>query len=217
MTRTLGPFPIFPTMSTFVRCINDGLDFPANIHVLERLSLNVTFTEFLRFIHQPDSNWVSRSPARSRFNSAGQPVLTAHPINPAWRPCYRRDPDAPIVSTVMRQIRGITYGFLTYLNRIGARELPVPSMAKSPETPDSKGLETTNLLSHEIDWLFAHLQSKCQFSVELQLCRFLLAVARYTTIPLADLSPDTQHVGLLSQFMTYPRSPEPGDPPRCSP
>lgn len=38
MTRTLSPFPIFPTMSTFVRCINDGLDFPANIHVLERLS-----------------------------------------------------------------------------------------------------------------------------------------------------------------------------------
>lgn len=37
MTRTLSPFPIFPIMSTFVRCINNGLDFPANIHVLERL------------------------------------------------------------------------------------------------------------------------------------------------------------------------------------
>lgn len=263
-------------MPTFVRCINDGLDFPANIHVLERLSKvdesclpvemcrhaadfilesmrikrtpwpgrysdysavlqmalnwsflvdrrpitqwdNAAFTEFLGFISQPDCNWISRSPAGSRFNSAGQPVLTAQPINPAWRPCYRRDPDAPIVSTVMRQVRGITYGFLSYLNRIGVREQPAPAMAKSPEVPDSKGLETANFLSHEIDWLFAYLQSKCQFDVELQLCRFVLAVARFTTIPLADLSPDAQHVGLLSQFMTYPRSPEPGDPPRCSP
>lgn len=276
MTWTLTPFPIFPTMSAFVRCVNDGLDFPANVHILERLSqvdqsclpvamcrhaadfilesmqikrtpwagryrdysavlqmaLNwsflvdrrpmtawdgAAFTEFLCFISRPDPNWISLSPAGSRFSSAGQPSLVAQPINPAWRPCYRRDPDAPIVSTVMRQVRGIIYSFLTYLNRIGAREEPAPAMAKPPEAPDSKGLESSNLLPHEIDWLFEHLQNKCHSDDELQVCRFVLAVARYTTIPLADLSANDQHVGLLSQFMTYPRPPERGDPPRCSP
>lgn len=147
MTRTLSPFPIFPTMSTFVRCINDGLDCPANIHVLERLSKvdesclpvemcrhaadfilesmcikrtpwpgrysdysavlqmalnwsflvdrrpitqwdNAAFTEFLGFISQPDCNWISRSPAGSRFNVAAPPLCCTENLHdkPALRP-----------------------------------------------------------------------------------------------------------------------------------
>lgn len=38
MTRHQSPFPIFPTMADFVRCINEQLDFPANIHVRLRLA-----------------------------------------------------------------------------------------------------------------------------------------------------------------------------------
>lgn len=156
MNWTLNPFPIFPTMSTFVRCLNEGMDFPANVHVQRRLSdvdpsclpvemcrhaadfilesmqtkqtpwasryldytavlqmaLNWSFlvdrrpmtewdneslTRFLHFIKQPDDNWISQSTAGCRFLFRGHPILTKQPINPAWRPCYRPDPEAPVV------------------------------------------------------------------------------------------------------------------------
>lgn len=38
MTKTMPPFPIFPKMSVFVRDVNTDEKFPANIHVLQRLS-----------------------------------------------------------------------------------------------------------------------------------------------------------------------------------
>ncbi|AWM92346.1 hypothetical protein DJ564_16735 [Pseudomonas sp. 31-12] len=275
MNWTSNPFPIFPTMWVFVRCLDEGMDFPANIHVLRRLSdidpscrpvemcrhaadfilesmqikqtpwagrysdytsvlhmaLNWSFlvdrrpmtewdteslTRFLHFIKQPDDNWVAQSPAGFRFLLSGYPALTNQPINPSWRPCYRPDPKAPIVSTVMRQVHGVTFHFLQYLWRIGVRKQPAPVMAKPPETPSDKGLDAANLSPLEMDWLFAHLERWRLTSPEYEMCRFMLAVARFTTIPLSGLSRDGQHVGLLSQFMTYQHPPEPVDPPRCS-
>lgn len=69
------------------------------------------------------------------FVFRGQPVFTTQPINPAWRPCYRRAPEIPIVSTVMRKVHGITFHFLNYLWRAGVRGQPAPVMARPPETP----------------------------------------------------------------------------------
>ncbi|MFD2642737.1 hypothetical protein [Pseudomonas japonica] len=89
-------------------------------------------------------------------------------------------------------------------------------MAKTPETPPDKGLAAANLSHKEMDWLFAHLEYWRHISPEYEMCRFMLAVARFTTIPLARLCRDGQYVGLLSQFTTYARPAKPGDPPRCS-
>ncbi|MBF4560346.1 hypothetical protein H7698_30225 [Pseudomonas sp. p50] len=275
MNRMSNPFPIFPTMSAFVRCLNEGMDFPANIHVLRRLSevdpsclpfemcrhaadfilesmqtkqtpwasryldytsvlqmaLNWSFlvarqpmtewdseslTRFLHFINKPDDSWISQITAGCRFVFRGQPVLTKQPINPAWRPCYRRAPETPIVSTVMRKVHGITYHFLNYLWRAGVRGQPAPVMAKPPDTPPNKGLDAANLSPLELDWLFAHLENWRFSKPEYELCRSMLGVARFTTIPLADLSRDGPHVGLLSQFLIYPRPPKPGDASRSS-
>lgn len=276
MPQTLNPFPIFPTMSVFVRCINAGMDFPANIHVLERLSqvdqssrplemcrhaadfilesmqirqtpwagryldytavlqtvLNWsfivdrqpisewdydTFTRFLCFIKLPDANWITSHPAGNRFQSRRQPALTEEPINPAWRPCARANRETPIVSTVMRQVHRITYRFLAYLSRIGVRNQPAPVISKVPETPPDKGLQTANLSPHEMDWLFAHLENRQRSNLHHEACRFLLATARYTDIPMVDLADDGRGAGLLSQFMTYPRPPRLGDSLRLSP
>ncbi|WLH54629.1 hypothetical protein [Pseudomonas tolaasii] len=276
MTQTLNPFPIFPTMSVFVRCINEGLDFPANIHVLHRLSqvdqssrpvemcrhaadfilesmqtrqtpwagryldytavlqtaLNWsflidrqpisdwdqdTFTRFLHFINLPDANWIASHAAGDRFQSQGQPVLIEQPINPKWRPCVRADREAPIVSTVMRQVHRVTYRFLVYLARTGIRNQPAPVISNMPETPPDKGLQTANLSPQEMDWLFAHLEKRRRSNLHHEVCRFLMAAARYTDIPMVDLADDGRGAGLLSQFMTYARPPRPGDPPRCSP
>ena len=275
MNWTSNPFPIFPTMSTFVRCLNEGMDFPANVHVQRRLSDvdpscqpvemcrhaadfiiesmqtkptpwdsryldytsvlqmalnwsflidrrpmtewdNETLTRFLHFIKQPDDNWISQSTAGCRFLFRGHPILTKQPINPAWRPCYRPVPEAPIVSTVMRKVHGITFHFLNYLWRIRVRKQPAPVMAKTPETPADKGLAAANLSHKEMEWLFAHLEYWRHTSPEYEMCRFMLAVARFTTIPLARLCRDGQYAGLLSQFMTYTRSAKLGDPPGCS-
>ncbi|WP_455922640.1 hypothetical protein [Pseudomonas putida] len=277
MNQTLNPFPIFPMMSAFVRCINEGMDFPANVHVLQRLSevdqssrpfemcrhaadfilesmqirqtpwagryLDYTavlhdalnwsflidrrpisdwdedaFTRFLRFIKLPDDNWIISPPARVRFLSHGQPALFEQPINPVWRPCVRIDRETPIVSTVMRQVHRITYHFLAYLSRIGVRSQPAPVISNVPETPLDKGLQKVNLSPHEMDWLFAHLESRPRSNLYHEVCRFLLAAARYTNIPLLDLAQDRRGgAGLLSQFMTYSRPRGPADPPRCSP
>lgn len=270
-----NPFPIFPTMSAFVRCLNEGIDFPANIHVLRRLSavepsclpfemcrhaadfilesmqtkqtpwasryldytsvlqmaLNWSFlvdrrpmsewdseslTRFLHFIKQPDDNWVSQSTAGCRFLFRGHPVITKQPINPDWRPCYRRDPKTPIVSTVMRKVHGITFHFLNYLWRVGVRGQPAPVMAIPPETPSDKGLDAANLSPLELDWLFEYLENSRFTNPGYEMCRFILGVARFTTIPLAGLSRDDLHVGLLSQFLIHPRPPEPDYPPRSS-
>lgn len=270
-----NPFPIFPKMSAFVRCLNEGMDFPANVHVLRRLSdvdpsclpfemcrhaadfilesmqtkqtpwasrymdytsvlqmaLNwsflvdrqpitewdcESFTRFLHFIKQPDENWISQRTAGYRFLFRGHPVLTKQPINPAWRPCYRPAPDNPIVSTVMRKVHGITFHFLNYLWRAGVRGQSAPVMAKPPETPPNKGLDTANLSPLELHWLFAHLENWRFSNPEYELCRFMLGVARFTTIPLAGLCRDGAHAGLLSQFLIYPRPPKPIDASRSS-
>jgi hypothetical protein len=104
-----------------------------------------SLTRFLHFIKQPDDNWVAQSPAGFRFLLSGYPALTNQLINPSWRPCYRPDPKAPIVSTVMRQVHGVTFHFLQYLWRIGVRKQPAPVMAKPHETPSDKGLDAANL------------------------------------------------------------------------
>ncbi|PZW64979.1 hypothetical protein F475_01053 [Pseudomonas sp. URMO17WK12:I6] len=75
------------------------------------------------------------------FVFRGQPVFTTQPINPAWRPCYRRAPETPIVSTVMRKVHGITFHFLNYLWRAGVRGQPAPVMARPPEPPPNKSLD----------------------------------------------------------------------------
>lgn len=247
MTQTLNQFPIFPTMSVFVRCINDGMDFPANTHVLHCLSqvdqssrpvemcrhaadfilesmqtrqnpwagrsldytavlqtaLNWsflvdrqpisdwnqdTFTRFLHFIKLPDANWITSHAAGDRFQSQRQPVLIEHPINPKWRPCVRTDRETPIVSTVMRQVHRITYRFLVYLARIGIRNQPAPVISDVPETPPDKGLQTANWSPHEMDWLFAYLENRHRSNLHHEVCRFLLAAARYTDIPEEMLS-----------------------------
>ena len=38
MNQPQDPFPIFPQMAVFVRCVNEGLDFPFNTHVEKRLA-----------------------------------------------------------------------------------------------------------------------------------------------------------------------------------
>lgn len=141
----------------------------------------------------------------------GQPVFTTQPINPAWRPCYRRAPETPIVSTVMRKVHGITFHFLSYLWRAGVRGQPAPVMARPPETPPNKSLDTANLSPLELDWLFAHIESRRFTDPEYEVYRFILAVARFTTIPLAGLSQDGLHVGLL---LIYPRPTASQPPPR---
>lgn len=142
---------------------------------------------------------------RKKFQ--GQPVLTDQPINPKWRPCVRADSETTIVSTVMRQVHRITYRFLDYLARIGIgiRNQPAPVVSNMPKTP------------LEMDWLLAHLENRRSSNLHHEVCRFLLAAARYTDIPMVDLADDGRGAGLLSQFMTYPRPPRSGDPPRCSP
>jgi hypothetical protein len=116
----------------------------------------------------------------------------------------------------MRKVHGITFHFLNYLWRAGVRGQPAPVMAKPPETPPNKGLDAANLSPLELDWLFAHLENWRFGNPEYELCRFMFGVARFTTIPLAGLSRDGPHVGLLSQFLIYPRPPKPGDASRSS-
>lgn len=152
---------------------------------------------------------------RKKFQ--GQPVLTDQPMSPKWRPCVRADREATIVSTVMRQVHRITYRFLDYLARIGIRNQPAPVVSNMPKTPLDKGLQTANLSPQEMDWPFAHLENRRISNLHHEVCQFLLAAARYTDIPMVDLADDGRGAGLLSQFMTYPRPPRSGDPPRCSP
>lgn len=250
-------------MSVFVRCLYEGMAFPANVHVLRRLSdvdpsclpfemcrhaadfilesmqtkqtpwasryLDYTsvlqmalnwsflvdrrsiadwdsesFMRFLHFIKQPDENWVSQRTSGCRFLFSGHPVLKKQPINPDWLPCYRPSPENPIVSTVMRKVHGITFHFLNYLWRARVRGQLAPVMAKPPDTPPNKGLDAENLSPLELDWLFALLENWRFSNLEYELCRIMLGVARFTTIPLAGLSGDGPHVGLLSQFIIYP-------------
>jgi hypothetical protein len=87
-------------------------------------------------------------------------------------------------------------------------------MARPPETPPNKSLDTANLSPLELDWLFAHIESRRFTDPEYEVYRFILGVARFTTIPLAGLSQDGLHVGLLSQFLIYPRPTASQPPPR---
>ena len=68
-----------------------------------------------------------------------------------------------------------------------------------------------------MDWLFAHLENLGSSNLHHEVCRFLLAAARYTDIPMVDLADDGRGAGLLSQLMTYARPPRSADPPRRSP
>jgi hypothetical protein len=63
-------------------------------------------------------------------------------------------------------------------------------MARPPETPPNKSLDTANLSPLELDWLFAHIESRRFTDPEYEVYRFILGVARFTTIPLAGLSQD---------------------------
>lgn len=259
MTRPQTPFPIFPPMADFVRCINEQLDFPANIQVRLRLAdvdssclpfemcshaaefilecmqikrtpwagrysdytavlhlaLNWSFlidrkpltdwdeeslSRFLAYVKCPDDSWISIASVRTRFVKNSSSILTERLINPAWRPCFRPHSDTQIVSVVMRQVHRITYHFLDYLWRIGARPTRAP-VIEAPETLTDRELESQNIDMDEMVWLFQHLERQRHTKPDYQILTFLAAVARYTTIPLLALIRDQQHVGLLSQFM----------------
>lgn len=259
MTRPQTPFPIFPPMADFVRCINEQLDFPANIQVRLRLAdvdssclpfemcshaaefilecmqikrtpwagrytdytavlhlaLNWSFlidrkpltswdqeslSRFLAYVKCPDNSWISNTSVRSRFVKNSSSMLTQLLINPAWRPCFRPHSDTQIVSVVMRQVHRITFHFLDYLWRIGARPTRAP-VVEAPDTLTDRELEFQNIDVDEMTWLFNHLELQRHTKPEYQILMFLAAVARYTTIPLSGLIQDQQHVGLLSQFM----------------
>jgi hypothetical protein len=128
-------------------------------------------------------------------------MLTERLINPAWRPCFRPRVDTPIVSVVMRQVHRITFHFLDYLWRVGARPTRAPVIEKAPDTPTDRGLESQNIDMDEMRWLFDHLERQRHTKPDYQVLTFLAAVARFTTIPLSGLIRDQQHVGLLSQFI----------------
>lgn len=256
---------MFPPLADFVRCINEQLDFPANIHVRLRLAdvdpscqpfemcrhaanfilecmqikrtpwagrysdytavlhlaLNWSFlidrkpltswnqeslTRFLLFVNCPHNNWISETRVRSRFLKSSLSMLTERQINPAWRPCFRPHIDTQIVSVVMRQVHHITLHFLDYLWRVGARPTRAPFIEKAPDTPIDRGLESQNIDTDEMRWLFEHFERQRHTKPDYQILTFLAAVARFTTIPLLGLIRDQQHVGLLSQFMLNPEN-----------
>jgi hypothetical protein len=166
-----------------------------------------SLSRFLAFVKCPDDSWITKTRVRSRFLKSYLPILTERLINPEWRPCFRPYVDIQIVAVVMRQVHHITFHFLDYLWRVGARPTRAPSIKKAPDTLTDRGLESQNIDMDEMGWLFKHLERQRQTKPDYQILTFLAAVARFTTIPLLGLIRDQQHVGLLSQFILNSKDP----------
>jgi hypothetical protein len=168
---------------------------------------------YLAFVTNPDVSWVSSSPSTRFITGRGKP-FNQWDINPNWKP-FARSTFVGTASQLTRhgvQVdRKILLEFLSYIvskvsapSSLGAA-VAIEKELLSPEKTSSSSLSSrlgndVAIFPYELDWVFNRTMGLIKLNWRYSLILFVMAVARYTRIPIVSLCRGQDTIGLLSQF-----------------
>lgn len=153
---------------------------------------------YLAFVISPDVSWVSSSPSTRFITDRGKP-FNQWDINPNWKP-FARGTFVETASQLTRhgvQIdRKILLEFLSYIvSKVSApfsigAAVAIEKKLLSPEKTSSPSLSSrlendVAIFPYELDWIFNRTMGLIKLNWRYSLILFVMAVARYTRIPIA--------------------------------